>query len=260
MRNLTLFALINLALKYFWILIISAVVLASGAFAYCEFLATPQYSATGSVLVTNGAILSSDATNSNYQPGSTVNNSDIAASINLADTVTDILNTNGIFKKLSSKLDNRYSYKDLASMAKVVRKSNSSLFINVTFSSKNKEESILLVNEFLEIAPSYINEFVPSTSAISTSIADSATKIFPKTFMTTLAGAALGAALAYAIIVTIHSLNTSIKGVDDFKSRFDIDVLASIPDFSAAKSEKYYKHHPYYAYYGRGVETNENKN
>ncbi len=256
MRNLTLFSLLNLALKYLWVLFISAAVFASGAFAYCEFLATPQYSATGSVLVTNGAILSTDYIEEEYTNDSTINNTDIVASINFADTVTDILNTNGIFKKLANQLDNKYSYTNLISRAAIRRKSENTLFINVTFRATSQAEAVLLVNEFLKLVPGYINEFVPSTSAISTSTADTAAKIFPQTFFLSLASGTLGAVLAYGIIVVVYSLNTTITNEEDIKERFGVDVLAAIPDFSAAKSDKYYKKHPYYAYYTRGGTTN----
>ena len=260
MRNLTLFSLFNLALKYLWVLIICAAIFASGAFAYCEFLATPQYSATGSVLVTNGAILSTDYIEEEYPNGSTINNTDIVASINFADTVNDILNTNGIFKKLAAQLDNKYSYSRLISQATIKRKSENTLFINVTFRATTQEEAVLLVNEFLKLAPGYINEFVPSTSAVSTSTADAASKIFPQTFFLTLVSGAVGAVLAYGVIVVIYSLNTTITSEEDIKERFGVEVLASIPDFAAAKSDKYYKKHPYYAYYTRGGTPNGNKN
>lgn len=258
MRNLTLFSLLNLALRYAWILILCALVFAIGTFSYCEFVATPIYSATGSVLVTNGAILSQQYKDY-YENDSTLNNTDIVASINFADTINDILNTNGIFKQLAAKTDNKYSYSELASRATVKRKSESSLFISVSFKSNEKAEAILLVNEFLDLTPSYIKEFVPSTAAVSTSVADTASKVSPNTMTSTGLAGIIGACLAYGIIVIIYSMNTTITNEDDFKEHFDIDVLASIPDFAAARTEKYYKHQPYYAYYGMGGTDNGNK-
>lgn len=256
MRSLSLFSLINLALKYLWILILCALLFATAAFGYCEFLATPQYSATGSVLVTNGAILSNQITEEGYLDDTTINNTDIVASINFSDTVTDILNTNGIFKRLAENLENKYTYSNLISRATIKRKSENTLFINVSFKANSREEAILLVNGYLNLAPNYIKEFVPSTSAVSTSTADSARKIFPQTFTLIISFAAVGALLAYGIIVVIYSLNTTITNEDDFRERFGIEVIASIPDFSAAKSNKYYKKHPYYAYYAKGGSNN----
>jgi hypothetical protein len=70
----------------------------------------------------------------------------------------------------------------------------------------------------------------------------------------------VGAILAYGIIILIYSSNTTISTERDFKERFDIEVLASIPDFAAARSDKYYKKHPYYAYYTIGGNANGSKN
>ena len=68
-------------------------VFAAGAFGYCKFLATPEYTATASVLVTNGGIMVQESTNGQ----DTISTTDITASINLVDTVTDILETSDIY-------------------------------------------------------------------------------------------------------------------------------------------------------------------
>lgn len=242
MKNISFFTLIEIALKNILIIILAAIITAVGAFCFCEFVAVPQYSATGSIMVTNGAIVSA---NIDELSGENINSADITASLNFAHTVTDILNTNGIFKNLSEKLGNKYSYGQLKGMANVTRRNTNTLFIDISFTANSREEAIELVNTYLEIAPDYINTFVPKSAVTATAIADTASQIFPRTLVITGIAGIFGAAIAYAIIFLIYSANTVIKGEDDFKDRFDIPILGCIPDFSTSKNEKYYKKYNY---------------
>ena len=223
-----------------------------GAFCFCEFVAVPQYSATGSIMVTNASIVSA-STDEVY--GDNISSADITASLNFANTVTDILNTNGIFKTLSSELDGKYTYGQLKSFSSISRRSSNTLFIDISFKANDREEAIELVNAYLEIAPEYINTFVPKTAVTATSVADNATKVFPKTIITTGIAGIFGALIVYAILFLIYCANTVIKGEEDFKDRFDIPILGCIPDFSTSKNEKYYKKYSY----GKGGKTENGK-
>lgn len=194
-------------------------------------------------MVTNGGI--ANAYKEDSYNGDTLSNTDIQASLNFVYTVTDILNTNGIYKELSDQLGGKYTYSHLKSMAQVSRKSNNSLFVDISFTANTREEAIELVNSYLELVPNYINEFVPKSAITSTSIADTAGKIYPRTMLSTAAGGVFGALIAYAIAFLIYLANTVIKSEEDFKDRFDIPVLGCIPDFAASKSENYYKKYGY---------------
>ena len=241
MKGFTLFSLVKIALKHLYILILAAIVCGAGMFSYCHFLVTPIYSATASMIVTNGAII--DSENSNKVSGS-----DISASKNFAATACDVLKTNDIYKELAQKLSNKYTYSTLRSSASITPRNEDTLFIDISFTSTSKDEAVVLVNNFLELVPSHIGEVFPG-ALVKTFEADSARKVSPKTINSTFYAAVVGAALAYLIILIVYSLNTVIKSEEDFKERFDVPVLGNIPDFAKAKSGKYYKN---YKYYGKG--------
>lgn len=247
MERFDIIPILKMAVKNIFILLLVGVVFAGSVFAYCKFFATPKYSSDGSLLVTNGAILTDLSTGER----STLNNTDIVASINLVETVADILNTNGIYKKLAENLDYQYTYKDLMNRVTIARKSAESLFIKISFSASDADESIHLVNEFLELAPEYINEYVPN-SEVAISKADSSTKIFPQTFSFMVISAVAGMGITLLILILIYSSNTVIKGEDDFAERFDIEILGNIPDFERSKASKYNSYNYAYHYYGRG--------
>ena len=96
--------MLHVAVRY-WIAIALAAVFAAGvAFSYINFIAPPKYSAKGSIVVTNGKIIT-ESYNDKLASNSKVENSDIVASLNFVDTITDILRTSGIYKILAENID-----------------------------------------------------------------------------------------------------------------------------------------------------------
>lgn len=245
-NNISLVDLLKLALKYIYILIAVALTAAILAFSYCNFVAEPRYSSTGSIVVTNGAIINDTALQaSGSTTANKVSGSDIAASLQLSNTIIDILNTNDIYKQLASELGDKYSYTDLMSRATVKRRSEDTLFIDASFTADTPEEAQTLVNNFLELVPDYILKFIPNSTAAVTTTADRAVKIYPQTSKTVFVAAIAGAVLSYAVIYLISMFNTTIKSEEDLKASCNLTVLGNIPDFSSASSAKKYKYYEY---------------
>ncbi len=241
MNNISLISLLKLALKHIYVLILAGVVFAAVAFSYCKFVAVPKYSATGSVLVTNGSIISNNTQSSATSSTSSKNVSytDINASLQLADTINDILNTNDIYKELSNEDSNRYTYSNLKSRSSVKRRSTDSLFIDVTFVASTPEEALRLTNKFLNLTPDYVKNYIPSANTAIATQPDRAGKTYPRTSFYTLAAGLCGVIIAYAIVYIISLTNNSIKDEDDIVNHYDIPVLGNVPDFANAKSKEY---------------------
>ncbi len=245
MKEISLMYILNLALRRIWALILAAVVFAAGAFCYCKFLATPEYTATASVLVTNGGITVQNS-NDNREAISTT---DISASINLVDTVTDILETSDIYKQLAEKTDNQYTYKQLKSRTKISAKTDNSMFVDVSFSAADPVEAAKMVNAFVELTPEYIVNFVPYSNVAVAATADSATLVFPNTTAISFIAAVIGVAIAFVIVFIVDSFDQAILGEKDFTSHYDIPLVGSIPDFETMNIEST-------NYYQKGAGTN----
>ncbi len=238
MREITILSLIELALKHILSIVIAGIVFALAAIGYCSYIAEPLYSASGAILVTNGAII----TNYNVDDlpeSERIQNTDIITSLNFIPTAEQILQENGIYKELSQKLDNKYTYGKLSAMSSIKSRGNNSLYIDVSFSANSENEAVYLVNEFMDIIPSYFEKKVTGV-AISYDTVDSAAKISPRPFFTAAVAAIVGMLIVYFIHFAIFMTNTSIKNEDDFRQRFDVPVIGSIPDFSYAKAPKSY--------------------
>ncbi len=235
-KNINIMDLVLLAWRHIWIIILATVVFAASAFSYCKLLVTPSYSATASILVTNGAV-----TTSYDNAGDKVSGSDISASLYLAYTVVDILNTPDIYKKVADQLGKDYSYQGLMNASSVARRSEDTLFIDVTFSSTDPKEAMRIANKFVEVACDYVPEFIPSARANVASTAIKSVMTYPRTLMTTAVAGVGGAAVAYIVLFIIDSMNRAIKGEEDFVNSFDVPLLGAVPDFENVESSSYRK-------------------
>lgn len=239
-NNISLISLLKLALKHIYALILAGVVFAAIAFSYCKFVAVPKYSATGSVLVTNGSIINDTQSSATSSTSSrNISYTDINASLQLADTINDILNTNDIYKELSNEDGNRYTYSNLKSRSSVKRRSTDSLFNDVTFTASTPEEALRLANKFLNLTPDYVKDYIPSANTAIATQPDRAGKTYPRTSLYTMTAGLCGVILAYAVVYIISLTNNSIKDEDDIVNHYDIPVLGNVPDFANAKSKEY---------------------
>lgn len=246
MGDISLMYFLQLAWKRLWALLLAMVVFAAGAFCYCKFLATPRYTATSSILVTNGAIVTQYETDS--QRSDSVSGTDISASLSLANTVVDILETPDIYVDLAKTLNDKYSYDELTSLIKVARRDNNTLFIDITATSTDGEETKMIANKFAEASCVYVTKYIPYAKANTASTALSFSLVYPKTTTTTAIAGLLGIVVAFVAVFIADSLNQSIRGEDDFVSRYKIPLLGSVPDFGNDElSGKYYKKNRYYS-------------
>ncbi len=233
-KTINIMDLVMLAWRRIWIIILVAILFAMVTFGYCKFLVTPSYSATASIIATNGAVTV-------YSDKSTVSASDLSASLYLAETVIDILKTPDIYKDVADELGKGYNFQNLMSRTSVVRRGEDTLFIDVTFSSTDPKEAMRIANKFVEISCEYIPEYIPHSRAKVASTAVKAAKTHPRTVFNTGVAGLIGAALSYVVLFIIESTNRSIKGEEDFANNFDVPLLGAVPDFENIEGGAYRK-------------------
>lgn len=241
MNNYSLTYMINVAVKHWIALVVAAVVTATAAFSYFNFIAEPKYAASGSIVVTNGTIIDSSVYSGNTtNKGGKVENSDVLASLNFADTVTDILKTSDIYKQLAKKIGNKYTFDELMSRTTVTRRSESTLFVDVVFIDESPEEAVEILNEYLKLAPDYINSMIENASS-SIIPSDKAYWNYPSDMLLILFGGLAGAIVVYFVIFFIYSSSNVIRDEESFREHFDIGIIGVVPDFTVTKNyEKRY--------------------
>ena len=236
MNNYSLKYMLHVAIKY-WLAIALAAIFAAGvAFSYINFIAPPKYTAKGSIVVTNGKIIA-EKENDTATSNAKVENADIVASLNFVDTITDILRTSGIYKILAENIEEDYSFGHLMGSTSVSRRSDNTIFVDVAFTDSDPKRAVKIVNEYLSIAPEYINTMVKDASA-SIVTADGARWGYPSDIVVVGIGGIIGAVAMYLIIFFIYSSSNVIRDGEDVEEMIDIDIIGVVPDFAASKSHE----------------------
>ncbi len=246
MGNIKLLDFLTIAIRRLWILIVALIVCASGAFCVCEYVLTPVYSSKSAIIVNNGAVTTEEMLNSDKNA---IANTDIAASLNLAETITDILKTPNIFRKLVVELDNEYTYNQLKGAVSVSRRSAQSLFVDVRVNHTNPHEAMRIANTFVKLASEYIPEFIPNSIAVVAEEAVSASLVSPRTAAITMLSGFLGFVVAFVIVYIIDIRNDFVTSDEDFVSKYNIPLLGTVPDFEdivkAKKKKRGFSHVKY---------------
>ena len=222
-------------LKRIWILILAFIVAAGGAFGYCEYLVTPKYQATSSIMVTNGAITSQKDTDIK----SSVSATDIAASLSLVRTVTDILSTSEVYRKVAKESGGKFTYEEIANKATVSQRKEESLIIDISYTNSDTKRAIEFANLFSAVACDYISNVIPYSNAVVVEKSTQARLVYPRT-LTTVAGVGLGVAVVlFIIFFLVENNNKVIRNEEDFMRQFDIPIIGSVPDFDNTDSTAY---------------------
>lgn len=241
MQDISVFVLFRIALRRIWALILAFVLAAGAAFSYCEFVADPIYGANASIIVTNGAVATSQDVNTQKVLGS-----DIQASLLLVDSVVDMLKTPDVYKYLARKLGNGNDYKTLMASTSVTRRGEDTLFIDISYKNADPQEAIRIANLFASASCDYVAGFISKADPKIVASADKASLVSPRTFRTTLIAGVAAAFILYSIFVLLVILNNNVNGEEDFTSRYDIPLLGTVPDFEEARKVRSRKKGGYY--------------
>lgn len=250
MNNYNLKYMLHVAVRYWLAIVLAAVFVAGVAFSYINFIAPPKYSAKGSIVVTNGKIIT-ESYNDKATSGAKVENSDIVASLNFVDTITDILKTSGIYKILAENIDEDYSFGHLMGCTSVTKRNDNTIFVDVTFTDSDPKRAVEIVNEYLRIAPDYINTMVKDASS-SIVTADGARWGYPSDIVVVGIGGIIGAVAMYLIIFFIYSSSNVIRDGENVEEMIGMDIIGIVPDFATSKSHE----KRYGAYYSAGGRKN----
>lgn len=234
MQDISAFVLFKIALRRIWVLILAFVIAALAAFSYCEFIAKPVYGANASIIVTNGAVVTSESDSTAQK----VLGSDIQASLLLADSVVDMLKTPDIYKYLSRKLGNGTDYKSLMANTSVSRRGENTLFIDIKYLNRDPQEAIKTANLFASASCDYVASFISKADPKIVSSADKASLVAPRTFRSTVLAGLIAAFVVYAVFVLVEILNNTVNGEEDFTLRYNIPLLGSVPDFEEARKAR----------------------
>lgn len=235
MSELTLSTLLGILKKSIIYIVIAAIVFAAGAYVYCKFVAVPTYQTSVALLATTS---SGFANQDQDSPGT--DTTDLSGIRSLIATFIDTLSTRDFAELIKEKTGLEYSAEQLKDMINIVRRSDQSLFMDVTVTCTDAKNAVVIAEAICEYCDDYLVSKFPSAYFLA--LEDSGSKAYqnyPNTPTTVLFVAVLGAVLIFAVAIVINVMDKAIKGEKDFSANYDIPILGNIPNFKiAAREEK----------------------
>ena len=232
--------LLKVLWKKAWIVIICTVLLAATAFSYAYFLVTPMYQAKAMMYVNNSA----------FSLGNTkisVSASELSAAKSLLDVYVIILKSRTTMEKVLEETGLEYSYQQISGMVAAESVNGTEVF-QIVATSPNPREAELIVDTIVKILPDRIADIVDGSSVRLVDHAVLPThRSSPSYTKYAVIGLLIGFVLSCGIIIVSDLLDTTIRDEDYLLQRYNIPVLAVVPDAYEKKRSSYS-----YYYYGRG--------
>ncbi|MBQ8249172.1 MAG: hypothetical protein IJY93_04725 [Clostridia bacterium] len=244
-----LFDLIRLLWQRLWVIVLSMVVCGAIAFSAAVFLVTPMYTSSAMLYVNNSSASVSGIP-------ITISASQLSASKSLLDTYVVILKTRTTLNMVKDRTDLDYSIGEMQGMISAAAVNDTDIF-RITVTCPNPEDARTLVDTLVDILPNRIADIVDGSSVrvVDTAITPTA-RSSPSYTRYAVIGILVGAVLSCAIIVIEDLMNTTVRDEEYLKQRYNIPILAVVPEaYSVSKKaygyKHYYKSRYKYGYHGK---------
>lgn len=218
-------------LRRWWLIVLSALIVAGGALAYAYFLVDDLYQASATIYVNN------------IKEGATVDSlttGNLNASQQLVSTYINIVESDRVLDKAAQKLGNHYTAADIRKIVTASQVKDTEIFaIKVT--CRDPEEAARVANTLADVVPDAIGALIEGSSA---RVIDDAKvpghRCSPSYTKYTVIGGLAGGILAAAYLTILFLLDVRIKDEEELTALFDLPVLGQIPEFvSASKAPSY---------------------
>lgn len=234
-REINLFELFKALWKRVGIIAVCTVLAAITAFGVTLFLITPKYQAEVLIYVNNSSASSGSA--------DIIDSGEITAAKSLVDVYIIISKMRPTLETVIAETGVDLKYEELSNMITAVAVDDTEIF-RLTVTDSDPQRAVLIANTLADVLPEKIAEIVDGSSV---RIMDYATmpdsRSSPSYSKNVLIGAMLGFLLCCGVIVLIEILDDKIKNADMLVQRYELPLLAEIPDLYAKK-------HSVYRYYG----------
>ena len=230
--EIDLVRLLSALWRHFWIILLSMVIFGAAGFGYANYLITPLYQSDVQMYVNNTDI-SVGSTSIKFSQG------DLLAAQGLVDTYIVILNSRPMLDDVIDELELPYSYEQLKDMIAAEAVNGTEVF-QITVTDADRKEAKEIANKIAELLPEHISQVVDGSSVRVVQYAVLAGGPCSPSVMKYLClGIALGFLISAGIIVLRVLLDKRVHDPEDLAKRYDIPVIAVIPDLEKKGSSKY---------------------
>lgn len=219
-------------LNKIWIVIMLTVICGAMLFVYSFFFATPMYTSSAKMYVSN-----------KQDTSTSISGTDLTAREKLVRTYAEIINSNTLLQMVCDKIDAHKSVKGYeylqstnytpASLKSIidVEAANETEVFYIRAKTPSPELSQFIIEAITEYLPGEISRIMEASSANLIDKADlPSAPSSPNIFRNTLIGALVGFVIAAAIVFIIFRTDTVVRNETDLTEAFDdLIVLGAIP-------------------------------
>ena len=244
--EIDLLHLVKVLWERIWLIILATIIAGGVAFGYAFKVVEPKYQSSALFYVNN----------SSFSLGSTqfsISSAELSAAKTLVDTYIVILESRTTLEDVAEKAGLEYTYEKLNSMVDATAVNNTEIF-RVTVTSTDPKEAETIANTICLVLPRTIANVVDGSDV---RIVDYAVmpenRVSPSYTKYTAIGAVIGVVVSAAFIVLSDMFDDIIHDTTDMTDKYNIPILAVIPnlieDGSGKYGEKYYNKGRYEYYY-----------
>ncbi|MBQ8747491.1 MAG: hypothetical protein IJZ08_06460 [Clostridia bacterium] len=251
MIEIDLLDLARLLWKKLWLIVISMILCGSIAFSAAMFSVEATYTSTAMMYVNNSSV-------SVGGTSITFSSSQLSAAKSLLDVYVIILQSRTTLEmvqvKAADDLSREYSVGELRGIVQASSVNNTEIF-SISATCGNASDAEVIVDTIVDILPDRIADIVDGSSVRLVDAAVLPTvSATPSNNRYALIGAVIGAIIGGAIIIIQDLMNTTVRDEEYLKQRYNIPILAIVPDAYNSSKKAYYKSgykYAYKGYYGR---------
>ena len=251
MIEIDLLDLARLLWKKLWLIVISMILCGSIAFSAAMFSVEATYTSTAMMYVNNSSVSVGGAS-------ITFSSSQLSAAKSLLDVYVIILQSRTTLEMVQVKaapdLSREYSVDELRGIVQASSVNKTEIF-SISATCTNASDAEVIVDTIVDILPDRIADIVDGSSVRLVDAAVLPTvSATPSNNRYALIGAVIGAIIGGAIIIIQDLMNTTVRDEEYLKQRYNIPILAIVPDAYNRSKTAYYKSgykYTYQGYYGR---------
>ena len=230
--EIDLLHLIKVLWQKVWIIGIATILLGVIAFSYAFLFVTPQYQAKALMYVNN----------SSFTVGSTsfsISSSELTAAKSLLDTYVIILKSRTTMEKVLEETGLDYTYEQISDMVSASSVNSTEVF-QIVATSSDPAEAELIVDTIVKILPDRIADIVDGSSVRLVDHAVLPTqRSSPSYTKYAMIGLVLGFVLSCGVIIVIDLMDTTIRDEEYLTQRYNLPVLAVVPDAYETRKGSY---------------------
>jgi capsular polysaccharide biosynthesis protein len=196
------------------VLAVAAGAIIAGIYSY--WFATPRYESTAKLYVLNS-------------DNSILDLSDLQIGSYLTADYKEVFKAWEVNEQVLENLGLNYSYSELAKMVTITNPTDTRI-LYITVTSDDADQSMLMANEYAEVARQYISDtMLTKTPSILSTALISTKPVSPNKMLNMIIGAIAGAVISLGVILILFLGDDKIKSEEDILNCCGIHTLAIVP-------------------------------